>query len=457
MYTPNGRISKRKTVQLMVALTILAWATETLMHQWGYGAEVTAAAQSAAAQVGTGQAAAGQAGAGQAGDAEPQEKFLPADPQGLSATIEMRGEATIVGGDLKLKQVCRWSDADNAAMAPLADLIIAHMDPAKPFKSISVDDIKQTLTEAGVNISGINFVGTMKCTINRSDAQYDPHAGLNQWIDARSGDPAAANPPAAASTPAAPAAPAAQMAAVQVGAQSPAEPALAKPQSGEDKPYHTLRELLTANVADRLNLPVDSLQMEFKPLDDKVLNLCEPHFKFQIEPTRVRNLGTEEWDVTIITANGNQELTLSADARAWEAQAVLVKPLAYHQLIQETDITDKRALVELLPDNPLVTKTQAVGTQASRDLKPGTVLDARMLDPVEMVRTGEFVTITVANGGVSIKTVARAMEGGSLGQTIKVKNETTHDIYDVVISGPQQASLNANAPPSAPGNVAMSN
>jgi flagella basal body P-ring formation protein FlgA len=210
-------------------------------------------------------------------------------------------------------------------------------------------------------------------------------------------------------------------------------------------------------VADRLNLPVDSLQMAFKPLDEKVLNLCEPHFKFQIEPTRVRNLGTVEWDVTIITANGNQEVTLSANARAWESQAVLMKPLAYHQLIQETDITEKRALVEILPDNPLVTKAQAAGTQASRDLKPGTVLDARMLDPVQLVRMGEFVTITVANGGVSIKTVARSMEAGSLGQTIKVKNETTRDIYDVVITGPQQASLNTDAPPSTPGNVAMGN
>ncbi len=145
---------------------------------------------------------------------------MPADPQGLGATIELRGEATIVGSDLKLKQVCRWSDADNAAMAPLADLIIAHYGPRPSrSKAISVDDIKQTLHEAGVNISGINFVGTMKCTINRSDAQYDPHAGLNQWIDARNGDQPADNSQAAAALTAAsqPAAP--QMAAVQVDGQ----------------------------------------------------------------------------------------------------------------------------------------------------------------------------------------------------------------------------------------------
>ncbi len=36
----NGRpLGVRKKVQLLVILTLLAWATQTLFHQWGYGAE----------------------------------------------------------------------------------------------------------------------------------------------------------------------------------------------------------------------------------------------------------------------------------------------------------------------------------------------------------------------------------------------------------------------------------
>src|ERR1043166_8191755 len=108
--TPNGRISKRKTVQLMVALTILAWATQTLLHQWGFGAEVEAST----------------------------EKFVLADSS-AGATVEMRDEATIVGAEVKLKQLCRWSDSDNTVLAPLADLVVARITPEKPFKSISVN------------------------------------------------------------------------------------------------------------------------------------------------------------------------------------------------------------------------------------------------------------------------------------------------------------------------------
>ena len=37
----NGKpLGIRKTVQLMVILTILAWATQTLLAQWGFGQAV---------------------------------------------------------------------------------------------------------------------------------------------------------------------------------------------------------------------------------------------------------------------------------------------------------------------------------------------------------------------------------------------------------------------------------
>src|SRR5205823_7243913 len=92
---------------------------------------------------------------------------------------------------------------------------------------------------------------------------------------------------------------------------------------------------------------------------------------------------------------------------------------------------------------PLVTADQAVGQQAARELKPGAILTARMLDPVQLVKPGQFVTISVANGAVQVRTVARALEPGSFGQTIKVKNETTREVFDVTITGPQAATLNA--------------
>src|SRR5436190_638931 len=151
-------LNKRRQVQFMIVLTILAWATQTLLHQWGYGAEIKAAhgarvSENAASQEPS------QPAAEAAGSAGSTEKFVPVDRAAHGATIELRSEATIVGGEIKLKQVCRWTAADNAAVEPIGELVLARVGEAAPFKALGVDEIKSVLHDAGVNLAAINLVG----------------------------------------------------------------------------------------------------------------------------------------------------------------------------------------------------------------------------------------------------------------------------------------------------------
>jgi flagella basal body P-ring formation protein FlgA len=55
------------------------------------------------------------------------------------------------------------------------------------------------------------------------------------------------------------------------------------------------------------------------------------------------------------------------------------------------------------------------------------------------------VNVTLTQGGVQLQTVAKAMEAGSFGESIKVKNEQTGDIYEVTLTGPQTATMGASA------------
>src|SRR5207248_3091699 len=116
-----------------------------------------------------------------------------------------------------------------------------------------------------------------------------------------------------------------------------------------------------------------------------------------------------------------KRVTISANARAWQTQLVLARPLAYHQVIQADDLVEKHLLVDRRNDDVLLTLSQAVGQQAAREVKPGTVLTARLVEPLPLARVGQFVTVTLVQGTVRVKTVARAMEGGTFGQTIKAK------------------------------------
>jgi flagella basal body P-ring formation protein FlgA len=404
----NRRLTKRKQAQLLVLMTILAWATQTLLHQWGYGQEVPSVPLSDAATLAAMPDVAGG------------EKFVPGDANSTPAgTLEMREDASIYGADITLKQVCRWSDADAPAFTPIADLTIVHLPDGVAFRPITVDDVRQTLHGAGVNIAMINFSGVTTCGVTRSDTPTtEAHTTVQQWLDAQ-----------------------------QANAPKPAVSAqLAQSATVGDPNFHTLHDLLVADLAQRLSILPEDLQLTFSSEDEKVIALAEPCFKFDIRPSHARALGNVSWNVKILADSASKQVTINAVARAWEQQVVVAKPLSLHKVLSSSDFTPHRVLVESLSDHPLLSLDQCVGQQAATELRPGQTMTSQLVDAVPLVRSGQLVTISVTRGTVHLRAVARAMEQGALGQTIKVRNENTRDLLDVTITGPQEARLGDPAP-----------
>ncbi len=410
MFNPNPRrpLTRRQTARVVVATAILAWATQTLLQQWGYGAEATLAML----------------------QNQTVERFVP-PASARPARIDLRAEATVIGQDVQLRQIARWSDADAAVFAPVADLTLAHVGPAAPFRSISLDEVKATLRDAGVNLASIHFTGSTRCIVNRSDVQFDEGKALDQWINARVKEPIT-KPRASAPDDA-----------VRATLQQIATDANISVTARVDAPITddletaNLKNLLINDLCERLKLQRDQVQLGFKISDEKLLNLSKPQFSFDIDALRVRNLGEVAWNVKITSGDVTQKAAVVATARAWQTQLVVLKPLAFRQVIREEDVIERRTLADRLTEDPVIAKEQAIGQQASRDIKAGTLLTSKLVDAVPLVRAGQFVTVTLSQGNIQVKTVARALEGGAYGQTIRVKNETTKDVFHVVITGPQ--------------------
>ena len=201
-----------------------------------------------------------------------------------------------------------------------------------------------------------------------------------------------------------------------------------------------------ADTSVRLNIPLDQLQLTFNPADDKILNLCEPQFKFHLAARRVYSLGDVSWEVSIITDTVTKKIPIGATARAWQRQVILARPVAYRAIIQNDDVVEKRAMADHSPDATLLTATQCVGQEAARDLKPGMLMTAPMVNAVDLAKVGQTITVTLNSGGIHITTVGRAMEDGTYGQSIKVKNEATKEIYQVVLTGAQEGTITPPTP-----------
>lgn len=456
----------QKTVRTTVLLTILAWMTHLLMAQLGWGQTLVASSKDWPAwppEVTAG------------------EQFVPGTPRfAAGATLELRDEATIVGAEVRLKQIARWSDDDAGAFKPVADLVLLRLSESTPYKKISVTDVRTVLRDAGVNLAGINFRGATQCTVSRSDVRLSEKALLDAWVNQNaapaqttidsalvtSPEPAIAPTPNVptltvsalssgvpsadvfASIPSTPVDPGAAV--VNASLVAPLPGAVERTEARRPAPavqlpeVRSLRDILLADLSDRLGIASDALQVSFAPESEKIVNLLQPTFGFQVESSRSRALGSVGWSVTITPPTGpSKRMLVKAVARAWQDQLLVARPVAAGQVIRADDVVSKRTLIDVLDTNLMLTPEQAIGQQAARELKPGIVVTSRLLDPVPLVRTGQFVTISISRGAVSLQTVGRALENGTFGQTIRVKNEVTRDLFEVVVTGPQTGRIGA--------------
>ena len=422
----------RKTIHLMVGLTILAWATQVLFAQWAHGEELPPAARVQYAQLPV--------------ELGGSEKFVPGGERFYAgATLELRGEVTVIGEEVKLKQVCRWSDADKAAFDPVADLVVFRLSKQAPYRTLTLRELRDTLHDAGVNLAVVRLAGATAATVARTDVKFDERTALEEWVsnkESATTKPALIESPATAAARAAAAAAKATDGAKQASAITRSAPATAE----DPKLYKTLRDYLVADTAERFAIPVEQLQFHFNPADEKLLNLCEPHFQFNVTPPRQKNLGEVTWGIAVIADGQSQKATLTANVKAWQNQLVVNKPVGYRQVIRAEDVVDRRTLVDQVNDDPLVTREQVIGQMAGRELKSGTVLTARLVEPAILVKSGQLVSIVLTHGAIQAKSVARAMEQGTFGQSIRVKNEVTGNVFDVVITGPQAARLASSGP-----------
>jgi flagella basal body P-ring formation protein FlgA len=74
------------------------------------------------------------------------------------------------------------------------------------------------------------------------------------------------------------------------------------------------------------------------------------------------------------------------------------------------------------------------------------VLTSKLVEAMPLAKIGDLLTVTLEQGNVQITTVARAMEGGSYGQTVRAKQEGSGAVLDVTLTGPKAGRMTPMTP-----------
>src|SRR5687768_7630194 len=146
----GNQTQMRNRVQELVIITLLLWATQTLVNQLAHGAPAA-------------------------------ERFVPPAGGFFASTVEIRPDAVVIGHEVKLRQIARWGGADAHALEQTGELVVARFENGQDTLRIDLEKLRATLEEAGVNLGAVNFTGAMACKVARRDvAPADADAALEQ-------------------------------------------------------------------------------------------------------------------------------------------------------------------------------------------------------------------------------------------------------------------------------------
>lgn len=111
--------------------------------------------------------------------------------------------------------------------------------------------------------------------------------------------------------------------------------------------------------------------------------------------------------------------------RTFAPALTAVRSLPMRTELSPDDVALTRIETTTLYETPVTDLSTIVDMRTRRLLQPGAVLTTDALEPVPVIRTGQEVVISFHSGAVSITTSGQALQNGSVGDLIRVRNRST--------------------------------
>ncbi|MFI4860632.1 MAG: flagellar basal body P-ring formation chaperone FlgA [Phycisphaerales bacterium JB063] len=284
----------------------------------------------------------------------------------------------------------------------LADLEVGEFAADAGEASITIDAIESALREHGVSMGRLDLVGYGTCRVVRVD-------GPPAEPDEPEHDPGVvANPdgPVTVHTPA------------------------------------TVREEIMRQVSAGLELERGVLEFSFRDNDARLLQRSVVAGRFRVEPAFEIGLGSVSFRVYEYAGTQRRgEFTVRVRVQQRVLAVVAVEPIQRSTIIGRHQVRVREVLIDggegfVVDDTALV-----VGQVAARSLEPGDTVTAGAVQAPLAVRRRAIVDVTYLSNGVRINFAAKALEEGSVGDTIEIEHDTTREQFSAVIIGTNQVRV----------------
>jgi flagella basal body P-ring formation protein FlgA len=189
-------------------------------------------------------------------------------------------------------------------------------------------------------------------------------------------------------------------------------------------------------VRERYQLDSTAYEIEIVSiqLKTRLVNLGDLSIKSltQTEPIGPFTVMAEINNNGVLIERGQVRLRVSKFAEV----LVAADNVGRHELLSETKFELKRCDVTSLREQPVTSQAELGGMRAKRNLRTGNILTTGAIEPVPDIDVGGEVTIVFTDNWGSITAPGEALEAGTIGARVRIKNLASGKIIlATVVSG----------------------
>ena len=133
---------------------------------------------------------------------------------------------------------------------------------------------------------------------------------------------------------------------------------------------------------------------------------------------------------------------------------VLAHSIPHGDIISAHDLTWSKVREDVVRRDAITDADQIIGLTPRQALRPGQMISAADLERPQAVGKGAMVTMTLKVGGMTLTSQGRAIEPGSLGDTIRVVNTRSNITVEAKVDGPNMVSV---TPAGGPTQLSLAN
>ena len=188
----------------------------------------------------------------------------------------------------------------------------------------------------------------------------------------------------------------------------------------------------------------DGAQLELLVSDRRTFFSCSTPLNFT---PRIQNdwssveisCTSESWSTVLRSNAAQQKNTLSVEnVSVNEPVVVVIKNISKGEVLNSNHLAYEYSSASL--PGSFTDIENVIGRKAKFNLARGATLKIRQLEINYAVEKGKYVLLTSSNENVSVTVGAIALEQGQIGDIVKVRNERSGQILNVLVTGEKKVS-----------------